>query len=76
MSNLPKRSRCSVLSYMWVDGGLLQCVVRVLDGGTVNVANGSSVVDDVGVVTVAVSATVAKDDGHDGEGDQERALLQ
>ena len=65
-----------MLSYMWVYGGLLERVVRLLDGGgAVNVAYGSSVVDD-GVVTVAVSATVAKDDGHHGEGDQERALLQ
>ena len=61
---------------MWVYGGLLERVVRVLDGGAVNVAYGSSVVDDMGVVTVAVSATVAKDDRHHGEGDQERALLQ
>ena len=64
-----------MLSYMWVYGGLLERVVRVLDGGAVDVAYGSSIVDD-GVVTVAVAATVAKDDGHHGEGDQERALLQ
>ena len=60
---------------MGVDGGLLERVVGVLDGGAVNVAYGSSVVDD-GVVTVAVTATVAKDDGRDGDGNQERALLQ